>query len=129
MNITDKEALKIINGINDNILFDTIYDYPEDERDDRTDLEFVADEISWQIYNFNDDGHDWFYDLKEAKEKLRETKNGRIKILNAETLTPMYGYWESDIQRARDIVNTYNRMTRALKRLQNKGIYGSWYRV
>ena len=129
MKITDKEALNIIEKIDDTVLFDTIYDYPEEERDGRTDLEFVADEISWQIYCYNDDSHTGFYDLEDAKQKLRETKNGKIIPLNPETFKPVYGYWKSDIQGARDIVNTYNRMTRALKRLQEKGIYGGWYRV
>ena len=129
MQITDKEALKILKRINDIILWETVDEYPDDERRERTDLEFVADEISWQIYCFNDDSHDWYYELIEAKEKLRETKNGKEIPLDIYTLRPRRGYDEHDIQRAKDIINTYNHMTRALKRLQEKGIYGSWYQV
>lgn len=122
MKITDPKAMQIIKRLDDSILTETIESYPENERDGRSDIEFLADEISYQISLYNEDGHDRKEDLKEARRKLRETWNGKVIPLDKDTFKP-------EIQRCKDMVNGYLRLVRAMKRLQDKGFYGSWYQV
>lgn len=129
MKITDKKALRILKRAASYELDEQIENYPDKERDGRTDLEFIADEISYQVSCYNEDGHVWKDDLEEAREKLRETKNGKIQILDSRTLKPKYGYWPSDIENAKSIVNEYKRLRSLLKELQNDGFYGRWYTV
>lgn len=129
MNITDKKALKILKRASSSLLDEFVEEYPEKERDGRSDLEFIADEISYHISCYNEDGHVWKDDLEEAREKLRETKNGKFIPLDAKTMKPKHGYWPSDIDIAKSTVNEYKRLVRLLKELQNEGIYGWWYTV
>lgn len=129
MTITDPKAIKIIKRINDSILTETIESYPDNERDGRSDMEFLADEISYQISLYHEDGHDWEEDLREARRKLRETENGKITPVDPITFKPKYGYTQTDIQWCKDMVNGYNRLARALKKLQSEGLYGFWYQV
>lgn len=129
MKITDPKALQIIKRASSSLLEEFIDEYPEDERDGRSDLDFIADEISYQVSCYNEDGHVWKDDLEEAREKLRETKNGKFTPIDTRTMNPKYGYWPSDIMNAMDIVNEYKRLVRQLKNLQKMGYYGHWYTV
>lgn len=129
MKITDPKVIQIIKRLNDSILTETIESYPDNERDGRSDMEFLADEISYQISLYNEDGHNWKEDLKEARRKLRETWNGKVIPLDKDTFKPKRGYSQTDIQWCKDMVNGYLRLVRAMKRLQDKGFYGSWYQV
>lgn len=127
MKITDSKALQIIKRASSSLLEEFIEEYPENERDGRSDLEFIADEISYHVSCYNEDGHVWKDDLKEAREKLKRTQNGKIQLLDVKTLQPKYGYWPSDIENAKNIVAEYNRLVRQLKNLQKMGYYGFWY--
>lgn len=129
MQITDPKAKQILKRIDSSILMETIEGYPDDERDERSDLEFVADEISYQVSCFNEDGHVWKDDLDEAKQKLRETKNGKVIPIDPTTFKPRYGYYPSQIDNARNTVNEYKRLVNALKKMQKDGFYGKWYIV
>ena len=127
MNITDEKAKQILKKVDSLILMEAIDEYPENERDGRTDLEFIADEISYQISCFNEDGHDWKDDLADARRKLRETKNGKFIPIDPTTFKPKYGYYYSDIMNAKALVAEYKRLVNALKKLQKSDIYGFWY--
>ena len=124
MTITDKEALKELKKVRSGELEMSVDGYPEDERDGRTDMQVIADELSWILSNFNEDGHTLHDDLQEAREILRETKNGKVIPLWKSTLKPMYT--QSRIQCCRDTINEYNRLKNLMKRLNAKGIYGKW---
>ena len=125
MKITDKVALAELKKVKSNELYETVNDYPDDERDGRSDLEFLADEVSYQISCFNEEGHDWKEDLDEAKEILKETKNGKVQVMLLPSLQPKYKAYQID--RAKAIVSEYKRLTNCLKRLNSKGYYGRWW--
>lgn len=124
MKITDNEALKELSLIHDEELNDSVREYPEDERDGRSDLEFIADEISYFISLYEEEGHVFCEELKRAKRIIKETKNGKIVPLLKESLLPVYS--ESDISYAREAINTYRRFKNSMKRLNKKGYYGQW---
>ena len=124
MKITDKDAVKELNRARSGELWDSLDSYPEDERDGRSDMQMVADECSYILSNFQEDGHVLCEDLQEAREILRKTKNGRVIPLWQSTLKPVYD--KHRIQRARDTINEYNRLKSLMKRLNDKGIYGKW---
>lgn len=127
MNITDKKAKAILDRIAMEELFESIEDYPEDERDGRSDMEFITDEISYFVSNFNESGHVYEEDLQEARRILRETKQGKVIpliVVNNVPVRPRYTAF--DIQRSKDTVAQYNRLRRALTSLNKKGFYGRW---
>lgn len=128
MTLTDATAIKLLEKVRSVSLEESVYYYPDNERDGRSDLEFLADEVSYAVSCFNEDGHCWNDDLEDAKRKLRETKYGRIRLLDPRTMKPIYGYWDSDIASCKEIVNEYARLKRLGERLQRMGYYGRWWR-
>lgn len=127
MKLTDKNVIRMLKKVRSYQLEESVEQYPDNERDGRTDMEFFADELSYHVSCYCEDGHVWKEDLDEARAKLRETKNGKVIPLNKRTLKPLYGYYPSDIQIARDTINEFNRLVRLLKKLQSMGEYGKWY--
>ena len=124
MTFTDKEAVKELNRARSFELHCRIEDYPEYEREGRSDFQILADELSWLLDNFNEDGHCLHDDLEDAREILRETKNGKVIPLWKDSLKPMYS--SSRIKGCRDIVNEYNRLVSLRKRVHAKGYKGRW---
>ena len=57
MNITDKEVLKELKRVRSGELEDSVFDYPENDRDGRSDMQVLTDELSWILSNFKEDGH------------------------------------------------------------------------
>ena len=124
MKITDKEALKELKRVNSFDLDEDISTYPEDERDGRSDMQVLADECSYILSNYEEDGHVLCIDLELAKETIRETKNGKQIPLWSSTLQPKYR--PSDITCARSVINEHRRLKNLMKRLNAKGFYGRW---
>lgn len=124
MKITDKEVLKELNRARSGELWCRMEDFPEDEIDGRSEMQMLADELSWLIENFEESGCCLKEDLDEAREILQETKNGKAIPLWKDSLKPMYS--QSRIQSCRDTVNEYKRLKNLMKRLNAKGIYGKW---
>lgn len=127
MKIKDKQVLKWLKSIGCLELDERIADYPEDERDGRSDIQFFADELSYALDNYNEDGHCWHEDLEQSRELLRKTKNGKCIPLDPKTLKPKYGYRPSDIASAKNTVNEYRRMVYRYDQLKKAGIYGRWF--
>lgn len=124
MKITDKEVLKELNRIRSGELEIRIEDYPEDERDGRSDWQVLADELSYLVSNLEEYGNVMHEDLDRSREILRETQNGKVMPLWQGSLTPKYR--PSDIRGAKDFINEYRRLKNAQKRLNARGIYGIW---
>ena len=124
MNITDTGVLKELKRVNSFDLEDDIRDYPENERGGRSDWQVLADETSWILSNYEEGGHVLCDTLGNAKEILRETKNGKQIPLWASTLKPKYR--EFDIRMARNIINEHKRLINLYKRIKEKGYYGRW---
>ncbi len=127
MKITDKEVLELIKKVRSLELEEAIDLYPDDERDGRSDMEFLTDEVSYIVSLYFEHDHAFRDDLEECRRKLTETKYGKVIPLNPSTLKPQSGYWPSDIQSAKDCVNEFNRLCRLLVKLQRNGYYGKWY--
>ena len=124
MRLTDKEALKEIKMARSGELEMAIDEYPDDERDGRSDMQMLADELSYILSCYTEDGHVLSDDLNRAREILRETKNGKVIPLWKESLKPIYR--PHDIQIARDTINEHRRLVSCMKRLNAKGYYGKW---
>lgn len=124
MKITDKEVLKELKRARSGELWESLDSYPEDERDDRTDMQMLADECSYILSCFDEDGHALHDDLQEAKEIMRETKNGKTIPLWRESLTPVYS--KSRIETARASINEHRRLKSLMARLNDNGYYGKW---
>lgn len=124
MKITDTEVLKELNRVNSFDLEEDLETYPEDERDGRTDLQMLADEVSYILSCYQEDGHVLCDSLEESKEILRRTKNGKVIPLWKSTLKPVYR--ESQIQTSKDIINEHRRLQSLYKRLQARGLCGKW---
>ena len=124
MKITDKQVLKELKRVRSCELDMSLETYPEDEREGRSDAQVVADEISYILSCFDEDGHVLCDDLEESRRILRETKNGKVSPLWTQSLTPMYS--KSRIESCRDCINEYNRLKNYMKRLNAQGIRGYW---
>lgn len=124
MTITDKKALREIRLANCPELAESVETYPEDQRDGRSDLQFVADEISYFVSMYYEGGTVFSEGLEWAKEVLLETKNGKVMPVFMPSCRPKYKEW--DIIQARNCVNEFRRLTNAKKRLEDAGYYGRW---
>lgn len=129
MKITDEWVKKELSRMCDQYLIDDIDEYPDDERDGRSDVEFFADEVSYMVSLYHEDEHDWNYDLKEARQLLRETKNGKVIPISASTFKPKPGYEPHRVEWAKSVVREYGVLERELKKLQKMGYYGEWYQI
>lgn len=124
MKITDKEVLKELKRARSYELYESLETYPEDEREGRSDMQMLADECSYIISCFEENGHVLGDDLERAKEIIKETKNGKVIPLWSQSLTPMYS--KHDIENARNAINEYRRLKNLMKRLNANGYYGQW---
>ena len=127
MKLTDNQAIKMLQKVCAPMLEEQVDAYPDDERYGRSDLEFLADEVSYYYSLFEEDGHDWKDDYENAKRILRETQNGKVIPADLMTLNPREGYRPRDIENYKSIVDEVARVKRLGKKLQGMGYYGSWY--
>lgn len=117
MKLTDANVKKILKKVRSYELEERISDYPENERDGRSDMEMLKNELDWYIDNLEEDGCLSHEALEEAREILRKTQYGKTIPLNRYTLKPA---WKaSDIQEAKDFVNEYSRLKRLQQKLRN----------
>lgn len=126
MKLTDKTAIQMLKKARLIEVEENIYNYPENERDGRNDLQMLADETGYVYSCYFEDGHVFHDDLIDCKRKLSETKYGKVIPLNPVTLKPKYGYMKSDIQTCKDCVNEFKRTERLVKRLEKLGYYSKW---
>lgn len=126
MELTDKKAINIYKRLKCAELVESIDEYPEDERDGRNDLQFLADEINYFRSNFEENGHSFKESLDFARELLRETKNGKNIPLDPRTLKPKYGYYPHDIEIAKNTIAEYKQLQHYEKRLKDMGYFGKW---
>lgn len=125
MEFTDKTAIKLLKKLNSWDLWDMVCEYPESERDDRSDMQMLADEAGYLLSLFEENGTAHYDDLKECRYILNRTKYGKSMPLYFPSMKPMYK--PSDIQVAKDVVNEYKRLKRFVKRMEERGYYSKWY--
>ena len=128
MTLTDPKVLKLLKNLRSYELEYRIEIYPDEEREeDMSDMDIFADELSYLLDNYEEDGHCLHDELCEARSVLARTKNGKeIRILDWMT-HPRLEYSQTDIQCMRDTVNEYKRLKYRYKKLNEQGIYGRWY--
>ena len=126
MKITSEEVKKIIRKVRSYELEEDIENYPEDEREGRSDIQFLADEVSYIVSLYHEDGTCHSDDLADAKALLAETCYGKRIPIDIRTGRPLHGYWPHDIESAKSVVNEYRRLVRLKERLESKGIFGMW---
>ena len=119
--LTDPEAIKSLKKVRCYDLEERLSDYPEEERDWRTDWDMIANEAGWLLDSFHDDSCANYEALEEAKELVRETKNGTVfpGLLTSIQLQS----WRLKVQDARDLINMVNRLERFVKKLKGMGLY------
>lgn len=115
MEITDKRVLRELRIARNGTLSENIATRPENERDGRTDMEILLEEAC-DLLDMYDEGDTCFSEaLEDARDILRETKNGKEIPLNSKTLKPKYPPYK--INDAKEIVNEYRRLNNLVKRL------------
>lgn len=125
MVFTDKEARKLLNKVACEDLRADIEEYPEDERDGRTDMEMLAEEARYILDFYEEDGTLTNEDLREARRVLNVTNYGkRIPLYGdiddmANFGRPLYTTWQ--IENAKSTVNEYNRLKRLVAKLDRMG--------
>lgn len=119
MKITDAEVKKLLKQANSSELEERVRTYPEDEIYDQTGMEIFLNELGYLLMLY-EDGTVFTEDLEEAREFIRETKNGKV-IPCWHTIPPVPKYTQTQLelglQRARNTINEYNRLMRMAKKL------------
>lgn len=126
MKLTDEKAIKMLMKARLYDVEESIDTYPENERDGRDDFQMLADEAGYIYSCYFEGGHVNNDALYGARELLRETKYGKVIPIDSRTFRPKRGYYQSDIQDAKDIVNAFNRLERFVNRLEKLGYYSKW---
>ena len=121
MKLTDKEAIKALKKAKILDLEDMIADFPEDERDGRSDWQMIANEAGWLLDGFRSDDHANYEALEEAKDLIRQTQNG--KVFPGLPTSIQLQSWRLRVQDARDLINMVNRLERFVKKLKGMGLY------
>ena len=121
MKLTDAEAIKALRRVRCHDLEMMLDDYPEDERDGRTDWEMIANEAGWLLDGFRSDDHANHEALEEAKTLIRQTRNG--KVFPGPLTYVQLRSWRYRVQDARDLINMVKRLARFVEKLKGMGLY------
>lgn len=115
MKFTDKTAERIFKSIKCIEVKESIESYPEDERDDKTDLDIIRDEVEYFVYMFEEVDGAFKDDLERSRAILRETNNGKCnKIILPEFKLK---YSDYQIKAAKQTVSEYRQLKRILTKI------------
>ena len=120
MKLTDPEAIKALKKVRICELDDMIADYPDDERDGRSDWDMIANEAGWLLELFLEGETSHSDDLQDARKLLSRTRYGKSIPLDPRTLKPKIKPYQ--IQQAKYTVNEYNRLVRFVAKLRKMGL-------
>ena len=120
MKITDKEVLRQLKIVRSSELRENIETLPEDEVDGRSDMQVLKDELEYLLSMYDEGGTYQSDDLEQAREFIRETKNG--KQFKLDINDPVRSIKKSKIrfEQAKNTVNEYNRLKSLEKRIGGK---------
>lgn len=126
MIIQDKDVKRWIRVANCIELTESIETLPEDERDERSDLQILADEVSYRLSLYTEGGTCTGEEYEEAVQLLKEVRGGKIPCWN--TIPPIPKYTpiqlENKTKEAKAVVNEYKRLVSLMSRLNERGYYG-----
>lgn len=106
MILTDKKALKYLAECNSVYLEECIQEL---QKDDRTDLEVLYDELCWDLEQYECDGFGLHEDLVEFQKFLRGLKTGK----------GVYGFWTSrEIKEREAFVAEYKRIKKVCNKVE-----------
>ena len=116
MKITDPAVLKILKRANSEELWEYVDSYPEDERDDKTDMELVMDELEYLLWMYEEEGSIQYDNLELSKKIMKDTDNGKSVPVDVPSFRLKYS--PNEIGDARATVNEYRRLKKLIKELQ-----------
>lgn len=118
MILTDKTVTDLIKKADSAELEYRIHIMTDEDREGRTDIEILTDEIDWLLYLYSEDSDsDYYYDLKEARSLIRKTDDGKRIPISIETFRPLKGYTQPEIEYARLIIAEYKRIKTVANKL------------
>lgn len=123
MKITDEKALKELKRVASHELEWLLRDYPQEEVGDRSDLQMMADEVSYMLDCYAEDGNLRHVALKKAYMVKDRTKNFTTIPLDG-NLKPVYRGIE--LQFSKGVIDEHKRLMELQGRLNAMGIYGQW---
>ena len=114
MEIKDKDALRLLRRADSPDLTDHVLAYPEEEREDLSDMDIVLDELQYLVEMYEDTGNVYGDSLVEAKVVMSETQNGKSP---GPMFVPSFEfkYTNKDIMTAKAIVDEYKRLKKLVK--------------
>lgn len=115
--ITDEKVKKMLNRLDIPEVDELVNDYPEAEREDKTDLDIFVEAIE-QVYDlFTSSDTIQLADLASAKSILGKTKYGKeVSMLTSNSGKLIPEFTKKDIEYAKTCFNEFKR----LERLYNK---------
>lgn len=117
MVITDKEVKRQLRLVNIPELTEMVETYPDDERDGMTEMEVLKHEAQYIWYMFHEGGTSFCDGLEEAREWLKETKNGTVYSLKE--VSPSYiKRCQRETEIAKNAIKEYKRLCNLMERLK-----------
>ena len=128
MIIQDKDVKRWLKIANCTELTESMETFPENERDGKSDLQILADEVSYRLSLYTEGGTCTGEEYEEAVQLLKEVRGGKIPCWNTIPPTPKYTsiQLEIKINDAKAVVNEYSRLKSLMRRLNERGYYGRW---
>lgn len=120
MKVTDPKVKKIIKSLKCDEVKESIRSYPEEERDGKTDIEILRDEVAYYLEMYEEEGTRLGDDLEEANVIKRRTKNFKCTPYHISPVCfePVYPEWR--IQAAKRTIEEYNQLKRLTKKLKEE---------
>lgn len=128
MLIQDKDVKRWLKIANCTELTESMETFPENETDGKSDLQILADEVSYRLSLYTEGGTCTGEEYEEAVQFLKEVRGGKIPCWNTIPPTPKYTsiQLENKTKEAKAVVNEYKRLVSLMSRLNERGYYGRW---
>lgn len=119
MKLTDERVFQLLSEADNAYLYMHIDSLSSGDLDeDMTDAEIALDEAEYLLSMYSEDETVYWSDLKWAKSLLRKTDNGKRIPISTETFKPLEGYTPADIQEARDVIASVDRLKTIVRKLR-----------
>lgn len=83
MILKDKDAKRWLKICDCPALSESVESFPEEERDGKSDLQILADEVGYRLDLYTEEGNWVEEEYKEAVEFLKDFKRGKIPCSNS----------------------------------------------
>lgn len=125
MILKDKDAKRWLKICDCPALSESVESFPEEERDGKSDLQILADEVGYRLDLYTEEGNWVEEEYKEAVEFLKDFKRGKIPCWNTLPPIPKYTLAQLEVKAsdAKAVVNEYKRLKSLMKRLSERGYY------